>query len=304
MILEEFYQKSLIENFIHKNNVIKKPSWLKTPFKAGKGFHAIKTTLRQNKLHTVCEEAHCPNIGECLNCGTATFMILGDTCTRNCRFCNVNTGNPHGILDPQEPLHLAQAIEEMKLSYAVITMVDRDDLEDGGAFHISQTLLKIKEINPQIYIEILTGDFQNKDSSLNILQEPIPFDVWAHNIETVESQTKKSRDAKASYKQSLEVLQKIKKVRPKIYTKSGLILGIGEHPREISESLKHLREVGVEILTLGQYLQPTPKHLPVSRFVTPEEFHYWKEEALAMGFLGVASGPLVRSSYRAQELFP
>ena len=282
-----------------------KPKWLKVERVHGERLYEIKRSLRGDKLFTVCEEAKCPNISECWNSGTATFMILGDTCTRGCRFCAVKTGNPGGLLDEKEPLNTAQNIQKMKLDYAVITMVDRDDLDDGGAAHIAKTLVAIQELNPKVIIEILAGDFQGKVQPLEtVLEAGRGLDVFAHNLETVRRLSPRVRDARAKYDQSLRVLENARALRPSVYTKSALMLGLGEEASEIEESLKDMRSVGVEIVTIGQYLQPSNKHLNIKRFVTPEEFVDWKKVAEGLGFRGVASGPLVRSSYKASHLFP
>ncbi len=283
----------------------RKPLWLKTPLASGDTLISIKKKLRKGHLHTVCEEAKCPNIAECLNAGTATFMILGDTCTRGCRFCNVKTGNPHGVLDENEPLQVAQTIHDMGIDYAVLTMVDRDDLSDGGAAHIAKTASCIRELSPNIIIEILAGDFRGNQNALrDVLFSGNGINTFAHNLETVQKLTPKVRDIRASYEQSLDVLKNAKRIRPQSYTKSGIMLGLGEQPEEIEKCLQDMRSVGVQIVTIGQYLQPTPRHIPVARFVHPEEFAYWKTYSEKIGFLAAASGPLVRSSYRAANLFP
>jgi lipoic acid synthetase len=284
---------------------LRKPSWLKTPIAHGDVLVSIKRKLRKGQLHTVCEEAKCPNIAECLNAGTATFMILGDTCTRGCRFCNVKTGNPGGVLDAEEPQKVAETIRDMGLDYAVLTMVDRDDLPDGGAEHIAKTVSAIRELSPNIIIEILAGDFRgNQDALRTVLFSGNGLNTFAHNLETVRRLSSRVRDAKASYEQSLDVLRNAKSIRPESYSKSGIMLGLGEEHADIEECLRDMRSAGVQIVTIGQYLQPTPRHLPVVRFAHPEEFDHWKTFAESIGFLAVASGPLVRSSYRAANLFP
>jgi lipoic acid synthetase len=283
----------------------RKPPWLKTPIPHGDVLVSIKRKLRKGQLHTVCEEAKCPNIAECLNAGTATFMILGDTCTRGCRFCNVKTGNPGGVLDADEPQKVAETIRDMGLDYIVLTMVDRDDLSDGGAAHIAKTVSAIKELSPNIIIEILAGDFRgNQDSLRTVLFAGNGLNTFAHNLETVRRLSSRVRDAKASYEQSLDVLRNAKSIRPESFSKSGIMLGLGEEHADIEQCLRDMRSVGVQIVTIGQYLQPTPRHLPVARFAHPEEFDHWKTFAESIGFLAVASGPLVRSSYRAANLFP
>ena len=288
------------------NRPINKPLWLKSGLTGGETLFNIKKDLREKKLHTVCEEAKCPNISDCWNVGTATFMILGDTCTRGCRFCHIKTGDPQGLLDKDEPIKVADSIKTMNLEYAVITMVDRDDLPDGGAEHIAQTILAIQNQNPETRVEILAGDFRGNSDSLNtILHAGRGLDVFAHNIETVRRLSPRVRDARAKYDQSLRVLENAKKLKStNLYTKSAIMLGLGEEGEEVIASLQDLRSVGVDIVTIGQYLQPTPKHLTVKRYAHPDEFKYWEKMAKKLGFKGVASGPLVRSSYKASHLFP
>ncbi|NBO37974.1 lipoyl synthase [bacterium] len=282
-----------------------KPRWLKSEQVKGERLYEIKRNLREGRLFTVCEEARCPNISECWNSGTATFMILGDTCTRGCRFCAVKTGNPGGLLDQNEPTNTAMNIKNMNLDYAVITMVDRDDLPDGGAEHIAKTVRAIQTENPNLILEILAGDFQGKEDPLRtVLFAGRGIDVFAHNLETVRRLSPRVRDARAKYDQSLRVLENAKKLRPASFTKSALMLGLGEEASEIEQSLKDMRESGVEIVTIGQYLQPSNKHLNIKRFVHPDEFKHWQKFAESIGFKGVASGPLVRSSYKAAHLFP
>ncbi|APJ05085.1 lipoyl synthase [Silvanigrella aquatica] len=283
-----------------------KPQWLKVGLTGGDVLYSIKKDLREKKLFTVCEEAKCPNISGCWNTGTATFMIMGDTCTRGCRFCHIKTGNPEGLLDHEEPSKVAESIQTMNLSYAVITMVDRDDLPDGGAAHIARTIIEINKQNPKTRVEILAGDFRGQEESIHkIIHAGRGLDVFAHNIETVRRLSPRVRDARAKYDQSLTVLKKALQLGPKsMLTKSAIMLGLGEEFSEVEESLHDLRSAGVDIVTIGQYLQPTPKHLTVKRFVHPDEFEFWKDVAKKMGFKAVASGPLVRSSYKASELFP
>lgn len=285
---------------------VNKPNWLKTQLTGGEILYQIKNSLRQKKLHTVCEEARCPNISECWNVGTATFMILGDVCTRGCRFCHIKTGNPGGWTDPKEPDFVADSIEHMNIEYAVITMVDRDDLPDGGADHISKTMLAIQKRTPKVRIEILAGDFQGKlDSLKTVCFAGRGLDMFAHNLETVRRLSPRVRDARAKYDQSLRVLENAKIHGPKtMLTKSAIMLGLGEEGQEIYQTLRDLREVGVSVVTIGQYLQPTPKHLRVKRYVHPDEFVFWEKEAKKLGFVGVAAGPLVRSSYKASHLYP
>jgi lipoic acid synthetase len=282
---------------------IKKPKWLKTPIPTGSTYFNIKRDLRERKLFTVCEEAKCPNIGECWSFNTATFMILGDTCTRGCRFCHIKTGNPEQWIDPNEPKNVAQSIQAMNLKHVVITMVDRDDLHDGGAVHVRQVLERAKEQSPDLIVEFLGGDFNAREESLKMLLEGRP-EVYAHNIETVERLTPRVRDRRASYRQSLGVLKSVKSLASyRVYTKSSIMLGLGETNEEVIKAMEDLREHDVDFITLGQYLRPTKKHLSIKRFVPPEEFDALGAKAKELGFLSVASGPLVRSSYKAWEFF-
>ncbi len=281
--------------------LIKKPAWLRVRAPAGENYTKVKQSLRSLNLHTVCEEARCPNISECWGTGTATIMIMGDICSRGCRFCAVNSGKPV-LLDTGEPERVAKAIKEWGLRYVVITSVCRDDLEDGGAEHIAKTIKAIKLLCPTIIVESLIPDFRGDDSSIIKIVKSKP-EVISHNIETVSRLTPKVRDARASYEQSLSVLKKIKDINSLIYTKSSIMLGLGESEEEVFQTIKDLRSVGVSILTIGQYLQPTPKHLPLIEFIAPEKFNWFREIAEQMGFVYVASGPLVRSSYRAGEFF-
>lgn len=287
------------------NRIIRKPEWLKSSLVQGETLFQIKQNLRENRLYTVCEEAKCPNISDCWNAGTATFMIMGDVCTRGCRFCHIKTGNPNGWLDLEEPFKVAHSIQAMNLDFAVITMVDRDDLPDGGAEHIGKTIEAIQKANPKTRIEILAGDFRGQTASLHpILYAGRGLDVFAHNVETVRRLSPRVRDARAKYDQSLHILAHAKKSGPaSLVTKSAVMLGLGEEGEEVYATLQDLRQVGVDIITIGQYLQPTPKHLSVKRFVHPSEFDFWSEAAKRLGFRGVASGPLVRSSYKANHLF-
>lgn len=283
---------------------LRKPDWIKIKLSFNYNFLEVKKTLKIKKLHTVCEEALCPNINECWGERTATIMIMGDICTRGCRFCNVKTGNPGGYLDPDEPRRVAEAIKEWDLKYVVITSVDRDDLPDGGALHFANTIKEIKKLNPQILVEPLIPDFQGNVNSLKTILDSEP-DVLSHNVETVERLTPYVRDKRASYITSLKVLKNSKKLRPDIYTKSSIMVGLGEKEEEVIKTLKDLRETGVDIVTIGQYLRPTShkKFLEVKEYVHPEKFEYYKNIALEMGFLYCVSGPLVRSSYKAQEVF-
>ena len=280
-----------------------KPDWLKTKIPAGDTFVAIKKDLRERKLFTVCEEAKCPNISSCWSSNTATFMVLGDTCTRACRFCNVKTGNPGGWLDPHEPDQTAESARIMALRYAVITMVDRDDLPDGGAAHVGQVIQRVKTVNPGIKIEILAGDFHQDAASLRTVLAPQP-EVFAHNIETVRRLTPRVRDARASYQKSLEVLRLVKKLADyPLITKSALMLGLGETSAECEDALGDLREHGVDFITIGQYMRPSKQHLAIKRWVPPAEFDELAAKARTMGFRAVVAGPLVRSSYKAAEFY-
>ena len=280
----------------------RKPEWLKIRPPSGEHYTHIKQTLRENKLHTVCEEANCPNLHECWDGGTATIMLLGDVCTRGCRFCAVDTGQPEGWVDPLEPWKTARALSKWGLEYVVLTTVARDDLPDGGAGHIAQTVRTLKEQIPGMMVEVLTTDFGGDWDALRRLVDAQP-DVVDHNIETVERLTPTVRDPRFSYRQSLEFLRKAKEFDPSRYTKSSIMVGLGETEDEVVQAMEDLMDVGVEIVTLGQYLQPTKKHLNVQKYVHPEQFKRYERIGREMGFLYVASGPLVRSSYRAAEYF-
>ncbi|HMQ11752.1 MAG TPA: lipoyl synthase [Oligoflexia bacterium] len=280
----------------------KKPEWLKIKAPSGKSYQDIAKMLREKKLATVCQEALCPNINECWNGGTATIMLLGDTCTRGCRFCAVNSGNPKGVLDEMEPFNTAETIKTMNLNYIVLTTVDRDDLQDGGAAHIAKTIRYAKETCPQTMIECLVGDFRGDHMGVKTVVDAKP-EVFAHNIETVERLTPTVRDRKAGYDQSLKVLKAAKSFSDQIYTKSSIMLGLGETLDELKQAFADLRTHQVDFLTLGQYLQPSKKHLAVERFVHPDEFKELQALAMTYGFIYVASGPLVRSSYKAAEFF-
>ncbi|MBL0471909.1 lipoyl synthase [Aeromonas veronii] len=278
--------------------LLRKPDWMriKLPPSSQKIEH-IKSTLRKNKLHSVCEEASCPNLAECFNHGTATFMIMGAICTRRCPFCDVAHGRPLA-LDPEEPKKLALTIKEMNLKYVVITSVDRDDLRDGGAQHFADCIREIREHSPQTRIEILTPDFRGRmEQALQVFRETPP-DVFNHNLETAPRMYRVARPG-ADYKWSLELLRRIKEMHPHVPTKSGLMMGLGETNEEIVEVLKDLRAHGVNMLTLGQYLQPSRHHLPVKRYVPPAEFDELKDVAMELGFTHAACGPFVRSSYHA-----
>ncbi len=279
-----------------------KPDWLKVRAPGGENYTQIKSMLREQGLVTVCEEARCPNIGECWAGGTATFMLMGEVCTRGCRFCAVKTGNPRGKIDNDEPEKVGASIAQMKLEYVVITSVDRDDLPDEGAGHFARTIRTIKSMNSGLIVEVLTPDFKGKRELYSQIVEAKP-DVFAQNVETVERLTRRVRDPRAGYWQTLNVLKGVKEIDPSRYTKSSIMLGLGETNDEVLQTLKDLRSVGCDVVTFGQYLQPTTKHLPVEKYLSPEEFKSWQDVAEGLGFLYVASGPLVRSSYRAGEFF-
>ena len=279
----------------------RKPDWLRLNHSFTPKFKEVKSIVNENHLNTVCEEAMCPNINECWSHGTATFMLLGDVCTRACKFCAVDTGNPRGRLDKKEPFKVAQSIKKMSLKYAVLTSVNRDDLADGGAKHYSNTIEAIKDACPKVMVEALTPDFEGKNKSISILLSS-SLDVFAQNVETVERLTVRVRDPRAGYQQTLNVLEKAKKLSPEVLTKTSLMLGLGETTKEIQSTMVDAYSVGVEILTLGQYLRPTLNHLPVERYIPPEEFLHYKNMANEIGFKEVASGPMVRSSYRADKV--
>ncbi len=279
-----------------------KPPWLKVRAPGGERYTQLKETFRSLDLHTVCEEARCPNVGECWSEGTATIMLLGDTCTRGCRFCAVTTGQPRGAVDVREPEHVARALSRMPLQYVVMTMVDRDDLLDGGAEHVAKTVRRLKELRPDMLVETLLGDFGGHRTPVEATVDAAP-DVWAHNIEVVRRLQRTIRDVRCSYEQSLGVLRWAKERAPERLTKSSIMLGIGETDDEVLETMRDLRAAGVDIVTLGQYLRPSAKHAPVDRFVTPERFQEFAREGEGMGFAFVAAGPLVRSSYKAAEVF-
>jgi lipoic acid synthetase len=278
----------------------RKPQWLRAPMPAGTKFDAVRALVREHRLATVCEEARCPNIGECWNAGTATLMLMGAICTRACRFCSVDTGNPHGWLDHDEPRNSARTVQLMKLKYVVLTSVNRDDLDDGGASHFAACVREIKHLNPGTAVEALTPDFQGKLADVERVVDS-GLDVFAQNIETVRRLTHPVRDPRASYEQTLSVLSHAKKFRPQVLAKTSLMLGLGETDEEIAQTMDDIRAAGVDILTLGQYLRPTPNHLSIERWVTPQQFDMYREWALDKGFLECVAGPLVRSSYRAER---
>ena len=278
----------------------RKPQWLRAPMPAGAKFDGVRALVKEHRLATVCEEAKCPNIGECWNAGTATLMLMGAVCTRACRFCSVDTGNPHGWLDQDEPANSARTVQLMRLKYVVLTSVNRDDLPDGGAAHFAACVRAIKELSPATAVEALTPDFQGRLVDVETVVDS-GLEVFAQNVETVQRLTHPVRDPRASYEQTLRVLEHAKRHRADVLTKTSLMLGLGESDTEIEQAMNDIRAAGVDILTLGQYLRPTPNHLPIERWVTPEEFEAYRAQALAKGFLECVSGPLVRSSYRAER---
>lgn len=287
---------------VQKSSQVPKPPWLRVRMAGGPRYEDLKATFRRLDLHTVCEEARCPNIGECWGEGTATIMILGETCTRGCRFCAVNTGDPGGLVDPREPEHVATALAQLDLAYVVLTMVDRDDLLDGGAAHVAQTVRRTKQLAPELCLETLVGDFQGIRRHVETVVQEGGAEVFAHNVEVVPSLQRRMRDARCSWERSLEVLVWARAAGSAV-TKSSLMVGVGESEAEVLEAMQQLRAAEVDILTIGQYLRPTPKHAGVQRFVTPEEFEVYRQAGVEMGFKYIASGPLVRSSYRAAEAF-
>lgn len=278
-----------------------KPKWIRmTAHQVNKNFSEIKNSVADLKLSTVCEEAKCPNLSECWSRGTATFMLMGDTCTRACQFCSVNTGNPKGWLDEDEPKNIADTVFKMGLKYIVLTCVNRDDLADGGAEHFAKTVEEIKKKDSTIAVEVLTSDFNGSIESIKTVVES-PIKVFAQNLETVERLTHPIRDPRAGYQKTLTVLKKAKELNPNIITKSSIILGMGETDEEINKTFEDLRLHEVDIVTLGQYLRPTLNHLPIDRWVTPDEFEKYRQEGLEYDFKEVVSGPFVRSSYRAER---
>ena len=280
----------------------RKPPWIRVKLPSGEIYSKVRKIIKKYKLHTVCEEALCPNIAECWGSGTATIMILCDICTRGCRFCAVKKGNPRGVVDRDEPRRVAEAVKELSLSYVVLTSVTRDDLPDGGASIYAETVKRIKRLSPDTIVELLIPDFNNDVSALRLVAES-GAEVIGHNLETVERLTGKVRDPRAGYRKSLKTLEILKSLSSKIYTKSSLILGLGEREDEVIQAMRDLRAVKVDILTLGQYLRPTKKQLPVVEYVRPEKFERLRKAGEEMGFLYVAAGPLVRSSYLAGEYF-
>lgn len=286
----------------HEAEALAKPPWLRAKIPSGPGFGRLKKLVREHRLATVCEESMCPNIGECWNHGTATLMLMGAVCTRSCQFCAVDTGNPGGWLDPEEVGNAAATAAILGLSYVVLTSVDRDDLPDGGARHYADCIRAIKASCPGIRVEALTPDFAGREDDIATVVDS-GVDVFAQNLETVERLTHVVRDPRAGYAQTLGVLAHARQVRADVLTKTSLMLGLGETDDEIAQAMDDLKSAGVDILTFGQYLRPTRNHLPVERYVTPGEFDRYREWGLARGFLEVVSGPLVRSSYRADRVF-
>ena len=286
-----------------------KPDWLKVPLPSGPVVAGLTKVLRERNLHTVCEEAKCPNMGECWASGTATFMVLGDTCTRGCRFCAVKTHSEGTPVDADEPEKVAESCVAMGLKYVVLTMVDRDDLPDGGASHVAATIRAIKRRNPEMLVEALVGDWLAGPKQTATTEQMVATvldaepDVYAHNVETVLRLTPRVRDHRCSYARSLDTLRLAKRLRPGVVTKSSLMLGLGESEREVEQAMDDLREYGIDVVTFGQYLRPTLLHLPVCEHVTPARFQALEQRAMTKGFLYVAAGPLVRSSYKAAEFY-
>jgi len=280
---------------------LKKPDWLKVKIPSGSEYKWMFRILKEHNLSTVCEEARCPNIGECWSRKSATVMILGRICTRACRFCAVTTGNPKGSLDKNEPKHVAEVVKILGLKYLVITSVDRDDLEDQGSRHYAKTIRAINETSPDTRVEALIPDFGAAESCLRRITDAGPY-VIGHNVETVKRLSPYIRDRKCSYQRSLDVLQRCKELEKRILTKSGFMVGLGEEDDEITETLRDLKSVDVDIVTIGQYLQPTRKHIPVQKYYAPTAFRKWKIIGQDMGIKNVISGPLVRSSYHAAEI--
>jgi lipoic acid synthetase len=290
-----------------QKKITRLPSWLKTPIPDSSSYKKIKNDLRGLNLHTVCEEARCPNISDCWggsskSAATATIMLMGDTCTRGCRFCSVKTSKAPPPLDPHEPENTAEALSRWGLGYVVLTSVDRDDLADGGARHFAETVIKIKSKAPGMLVECLTGDYAGDLEMVGLVARS-GLDVYAHNVETVEALTPQVRDRRAAFRQSLRVLEAAKAAKPGLITKTSIMLGLGETEEQLWETLRELRKVDVDVVTFGQYMRPTKRHMPVHEYVTPDVFEMWRQRALDMGFLYCASGPLVRSSYKAGEAF-
>ncbi|RJF72979.1 lipoyl synthase [Deinococcus cavernae] len=294
-----------IKNGIYRKDSVpvreKKPEWLKISIPTGQVYTEVRKIVKEHRLHTVCEEAMCPNISECWSRGTATFMLMGHICTRACKFCAVDTGNPMGKLDLEEPRSVADSVKLMALKYVVLTSVDRDDLPDGGAYHFAKTVKAIKDVNPETRVEALTPDFGGNTHCVDLVLDS-GVDTYAQNLETVRRLTHPVRDIRADYDQTLAVLAHAKKARPDVITKTSIMLGLGETREEIREAMKDCRAAGVDVLTFGQYLRPTMHHLPVERYVSPAEFDEIREEGMQLGFMEVVAGPLVRSSYKAEQI--
>ena len=300
-------KKALVGKPGRKKEITRLPEWLKTPIPSNNNYKSIKKDLRGLNLHTVCEEARCPNIGECWggsdkSAATATIMLMGDTCTRGCRFCSVKTSRAPPPLDPEEPEKTAEALAKWGLGYVVMTSVDRDDLPDGGANHWAETVRRIKSKRPETLVECLTGDFWGDLEMVKLVAQS-GLDVYAHNVETVEALTPHVRDRRATFQQSISVLRAAKHAKEGLITKTSMMLGLGETEDQIWDALKQLRAVDVDVVTFGQYMRPTKRHMAVHEYVTPDVFEMWRQRALDMGFLYCASGPLVRSSYKAGESF-
>ena len=300
MLMEERFIYNIEGEFSLSIQKLPRPDWIRVKAPNSKIYHETKELIHAAKLNTVCEEAACPNIGECWSKKHATVMILGSVCTRACAFCNIKTGIPD-LLDPHEPERLAESVKKLGLQHVVITSVDRDDLDDGGAMHFVECILRIRQTSPHTTIEVLTPDFLRKDGAIELVTRAKP-DVYNHNIETVPSLYNKIRPG-ARYFNSLYLLNKVKEIDPSMFTKSGLMVGLGETKEEILQLLDDLRAAKVDFVTIGQYLQPTPKHAPVKRYVEPEEFNYLEKMARAKGFLMVSASPLTRSSYHAGDDF-
>lgn len=298
-------EPKFIKNGIYRKDSVpvreKKPEWLKVTIPTGQVYGEVRKIVKEHRLHTVCEEAMCPNIGECWSRGTATFMLMGHICTRACRFCAVDTGNPMGKLDLDEPQSVAESVKLMDLKYVVLTSVDRDDLPDGGAYHFAKTVAAIKKLNPQTRVEALTPDFGGNTHCVDLVLGS-GVDTYAQNLETVRRLTHPVRDIRADYEQTLAVLAHAKRARPDVITKTSIMLGLGETREEITQAMHDCRAAGVDVLTFGQYLRPTMHHLPVERYVSPAEFDEIREEGMQLGFLEVVAGPLVRSSYKAEQI--
>lgn len=282
----------------------RKPAWLKTKITGGTTYFEVKRDLRARKLVTVCEEAKCPNIGQCWSSRTATFMVLGDTCTRACRFCHVKTGNPQGWVDRNEPREVAQSVKVMGLDYVVLTMVDRDDMEDGGASHVKDVICEIRKIRPEMMIEVLAGDFAGNLDAISIVMQH-KVEVYAHNIETVERLSPRVRDRRADYRVSLSILKSVKDrfACEDVLTKSAMMLGLGETREEVLRALNDLRSVNCDLVVMGQYMRPTKRHLSVKEWVHPDVFEEYTQLAYDLGFSAVIARPLARSSYKAKELY-